>query len=57
MTRDDDDLRAILRALELPPHARERWLAELEEFCRDHGGERRYRELMTLLRECREVKT
>ena len=51
----DDDLLAILGALELPPHARERWLAELGEFCRDHGGERRYRELMTLLRECREV--
>ncbi len=49
----DDDLRAILSALELPPHALERWLADLDKFCRDHGGEPRYRELLALLDDCR----
>lgn len=45
----------ILAALELPPHALEAWLADLERFCRDHGGEPRYRELMALLAEARAV--
>lgn len=47
------ELAEILAALELPPHARARWLADLEAFCRAHGGERRYRELLALLAECR----
>ncbi len=51
----NDDLREILAALELPPHALEAWLADLDRFCREHGGELRYRELMTLLRDCREA--
>jgi hypothetical protein len=49
------DLREILAALELPPHALEAWLRELETFCREHGGEPRYHFLMALLRECREA--
>ena len=53
----DPDLRAILAALELPPHALERWLAELDKFCRDHGGEPRYRELMALLDDCRKPRS
>lgn len=48
-----DDLRAILAALDLPPHALERWLADLEQFCRDHGGAPRYGELMALLDDCK----
>ncbi len=51
----DPDLRAILAALELPPHALERWLADLDRFCRDHGGELRYRDLMALLESCRDA--
>lgn len=51
----NDDLREILAALELPPHALEAWLADLDRFCREHGGEPRYRELMALLKDCREA--
>jgi len=49
----DDDLDAILAALDLPPRVRARWLADLERFCRTHGGERRYRELLALVADCR----
>jgi len=48
-----DDLDAILAALDLPPRARSRWLADLDAFCRAHGGERRYRDLLALIAECR----
>jgi hypothetical protein len=48
-----DDLDAILAALDLPARVRQHWLADLERFCRDHGGERHYRELMAILGECR----
>ena len=48
-----EDLKAILGALDLPPKALDRWLADLEEFCREHGGSPRYGELMALLEECR----
>ncbi len=51
-----DDLDTILAALDLPPRALAAWLADLERFCRDHGGERRYRELMALVGECRTHK-
>jgi hypothetical protein len=49
-----DDLDDILAALALPPRARARWLDDLERFCRAHGGERHYRELMALVRECKQ---
>lgn len=48
-----DDLEAILAALDLPPRALARWFDDLERFCRDHGGERHYRELMALVGEFR----
>ena len=48
-----DELDEILAALDLPPHALERWLGDLDAFCRVHGGERHYRELLALLTECR----
>lgn len=51
----NDDLREILAALELPKHALEAWLADLDRFCCEHGGEPRYRELMALLKDCREA--
>jgi hypothetical protein len=47
------DLDAILAALHLPRRARARWLADLESFCRGHGGERVYRDLHALIAECR----
>lgn len=54
MPRDDsDDLAEVFAGLELPPGALRAWLAELERFCRAHGGARRYRELMALLADCR----
>jgi hypothetical protein len=49
----DDDLDSILAALDLPPQARARWLAELHRFCTAHGGERRYRDLLALIGDCR----
>jgi len=51
--RTSRDLDAILAALELPARARVRWLDDLERFCREHGGERRYRDLLALIAECR----
>ncbi|HEV7555826.1 MAG TPA: hypothetical protein VGO00_10245 [Kofleriaceae bacterium] len=49
-----DDLDEFLAAVALPPRARARWLDDLERFCRAHGGERHYRELMALVRECKQ---
>ncbi|MCE9576003.1 MAG: hypothetical protein K8W52_22820 [Deltaproteobacteria bacterium] len=43
----------ILAALDLPPAALRRWLDDLAQFARAHGGERRYRELLALLDACR----
>jgi hypothetical protein len=48
-----DELDEILAALDVPPHALERWLDDLDGFCRAHGGDRHYRELRALLAECR----
>jgi hypothetical protein len=53
----DDDLAATFAALGLPQHALTAWLAELDEFCRAHGGQRRYAELMALLERCRDAAT
>jgi hypothetical protein len=47
------ELAEILGALELPPRALARWLDDLEEFCRAHGGEPRYRDLLGLIADCR----
>jgi hypothetical protein len=49
----DDDLDAILAAIDLPPSVLARWLEQLDRFCRDHGGERRYHALLALLDDCR----
>ena len=51
--RTSRDLDAILAALQLPAHARARWLADLERFCNAHGGDRIYRDLLALIAECR----
>jgi hypothetical protein len=56
-TDDTEELSEIFAGLGLPQHALEEWLAELERFCRAHGGERRYRELMALLHTCRDAAT
>lgn len=39
----------IIAALGLPPAALARWLDDVEGFCRAHGGERHYRELLALV--------
>lgn len=39
----------VLGALDLPPAALARWLDDIEAFCRAHGGERHYRELLALV--------
>jgi hypothetical protein len=39
----------VLAALELPPAALARWLDDVEAFCRAHGGDRHYRELLALV--------
>ena len=39
----------VLAALDLPPGALARWLDDVEAFCRAHGGERHYRELLALV--------
>jgi hypothetical protein len=58
MPRDDsDDLAEVFAGLDLPPDALRAWFADLDRFCRAHGGERRYRELMTLLDSCRDAAT
>ncbi|HEX8615583.1 MAG TPA: hypothetical protein VF800_30230 [Telluria sp.] len=43
---DRDD---ILRALDLPDEAIALFLAHIAQFCQDHGGQRRYAELLALL--------
>lgn len=49
------DTAAILAALDLPPEALAPFLAHIEQFCRDHGGERRYAELLALVERCRDA--
>lgn len=39
----------VVAALELPPAAAARWLADIEAFCQAHGGARHYRELLALV--------
>lgn len=39
----------ILRALDLPDEAIPLFLAHIERFCTEHGGQRRYGELLALL--------
>ncbi len=54
---DVEDLAVTLAALGMPPRAVRAWLAELDRFCRAHGGRRRYGELMALLDRCRDAAT
>ncbi|WP_166888727.1 hypothetical protein [Massilia sp. CCM 8734] len=44
-----NDQQDILRALDLPEEAIPLFLAHVAQFCRDHGGQRRYGELLALL--------
>ena len=43
----------VISALDLPPAALARWLDDIEAFCRAHGGERHYRELLALVAQTR----
>ncbi|WP_167239487.1 hypothetical protein [Massilia genomosp. 1] len=44
-----NDRHDILRALDLPEEAIPQFLAHVAQFCQDHGGQRRYGELLALL--------
>jgi hypothetical protein len=43
------DRHDILRALDLPEEAIAPFLAHVAQFCREHGGQRHYGELLALL--------
>lgn len=43
------ELREALEGLDLPAHTIERWLDDDIAFCRRHGGERVYGELLAIL--------
>jgi len=49
------DTEAILGALDLPPEALAPFLAHIERFCQEHGGERRYGELLALVARCQDA--
>ena len=51
----DPLLAEILAELALPPRALRRWLADVDDFCARHGGDRRYRRLRALVAACRAV--
>lgn len=46
------DQEDILRALDLPEEAIAPFLAHIAQFCQEHGGQRRYGELLALLARC-----
>lgn len=46
------DQHDILRALDLPDEAIPLFLAHIERFCNEHGGQRRYGDLLALLARC-----
>ena len=48
----DPVLPEILNALEMPPEGLSQWFAHLEQFCRKHGGDRHYSDLLKLINEC-----
>lgn len=50
---DGGDLAQTLRSLQLSRAAVIRWLAQLERFCRQHGGARRYGGMLELIVRCR----
>jgi hypothetical protein len=43
------DAQDLLRALDLPDEAVAQFLEHIARFCDDHGGERRYADLLALL--------
>jgi hypothetical protein len=43
------DPHELLRALDLPDEAVAQFLDHIARFCHDHGGERRYADLLALL--------
>lgn len=45
----DHDRREALKGLDLPAHTVGAWLDDDIAFCREHGGERVYGELLALL--------
>lgn len=50
---DSNGLAQTLRSLQLSRAAVIRWLAQLEQFCRQHGGARRYGNMLELIARCR----
>lgn len=54
----DPVLAEIMGALEMPPEGLKQWFSHLEDFCRKHGGDRTYSDLLKLIAECQqECKT
>ena len=53
---NDDDTRETLAKLDLPQREIGRWLDDGIAFCRAHGGERRYAELLAILERFREAQ-
>jgi hypothetical protein len=49
---DDDVLLETMDALEIPRQGLRNWFAHNRAFCKDHGGERVYGELMDLMDRC-----
>lgn len=50
----DPILKEILDALQMPRKGIEKWVFQLEHFCKQHGGDRYYSEILGLLSECRD---
>jgi hypothetical protein len=55
MDEDEAVLAETLEALEMPREGLVKWLERSRAFCQRHGGDRRYRELLALYRECLEA--
>ena len=36
----------------MPPEGLAKWFHNLEDFCREHGGDRHYADLLKLIAEC-----
>lgn len=48
-SEQEDDRRDALKGLDLPAHTVGAWLDDDIAFCREHGGERVYGELLAIL--------
>jgi len=49
---DDDVLLETMDALEIPRQGLRNWFAHNRAFCKEHGGQRVYGELMDLMDRC-----